>query len=258
VFVSTPDDHDAVVRKSFEGQVGLFVGEHSPFAHRAATAVSWLEPLDQEMIVLDVACGAAHATEQAAPHVRQVVGIDLTPALLQVGAQRLRDAGVDNVLLQEGNATALPFVDESFDLVMCRTAIHHMPDPERVVAEMARVCRPDGRVAVLDMIAPNADVRERFDDVHRALDPSHASALLEAELAALLERTVGPLSYGETNGPLRFPLAHIITDVADRDAVVSALEDELAGGEVSGLEPARENDEIVVSFHFTTVHASRR
>jgi SAM-dependent methyltransferase len=251
-------EHDAVVRRSFEGQVGLFVGEQSPFAHRAATALSWLEPLDAGMIVLDVACGAAHATEQAAPHVRQVVGIDITPALLHVGAQRLHEAGVDNVLLQEGNATALPFVDESFDLVMCRTAIHHMPDPQRAVAEMARVCRPDGRVAVLDMIVPSADMRPRFDDVHRALDPSHAGALLEAELADLLERTVGPLAYGETNGPLRLPLASIMTDVADRDAVVSALEQELAGGAASGLEPARENGELVVSFHFTTVHASRR
>ena len=86
-------EHDHVVRQSFEKQAGLFVGEDSPFARRPASALAWLEPLDPDMIVLDVACGAAHAAEQAAPHVRQVVGVDLTPALLEVGAERLRVGG---------------------------------------------------------------------------------------------------------------------------------------------------------------------
>src|SRR5712692_5268380 len=100
----TESEHDAVVRRSFEQQVELFRGEDSPFARRPPSPLSWLEPLDREMIVLDVACGAAHAAEQAAPHVRQVVGLDLTPALLELGADRLHHAGVTNVLLQEGNA----------------------------------------------------------------------------------------------------------------------------------------------------------
>src|SRR5436190_20896958 len=121
--------HDAIVRSSFEKQAGLFVGEDSPFARRPASALAWLEPLDPEMIVLDVACGAAHAAEQAAPHVRQVVGLDLTRALLELGADRLRDAGITNVLLQEGSAAELPFPDASFDLVPCRAGLHHPPEP---------------------------------------------------------------------------------------------------------------------------------
>ncbi len=181
-------EHDHVVRRSFEKQAGLFVGDDSPFARRPASALAWLEPLDPEMIVLDVACGAAHAAEQAAPHVRQVVGIDLTPSLLELGAERLRDAGITNVLLQEGNAAELPFVDDSFDLVVCRGALHHFMDPGGAVAEMARVCRPGGRVVAADMVAPDAEVRDAFDDLHRCLDPSHAGVLLEAELAELLRR----------------------------------------------------------------------
>jgi len=132
-------EHDAVVRSSFEKQVGIFSGEHSPFARRPHSPLAWLEPLDPDMIVLDVACGAAHVAEQAAPHVRQVVAIDLTPALLELGAERLRDAGITNVLLQEGNAAELPFLDASFDLVMCRGALHHFPHPEQAIAEMARL-----------------------------------------------------------------------------------------------------------------------
>jgi len=253
----TKQDHDNVVRKSFARQVGLFSGDDSPFARRPTTANSWLEPLEPAMIALDVACGAGHVAEQIAPHVRQVIGVDLTPALLDLGARRMREAGIDNVLLQEGNAASLPFVDESFDLVFSRSALHHMADPERGVDEMARVCRPGGRVVISDMIPPSAEVRERFDEVHRLLDPSHNAVLLESELAALLEEKVGPLSYGETPDAFTIPLTIVVTETADHDAVMRALHDELDGGAATGFQPVRDGDDVVVSFRSTVVHATR-
>jgi SAM-dependent methyltransferase len=250
-------EHDHVVRRSFEKQAGLFVGEDSPFARRPASALAWLEPLDPDMIVLDVACGAAHAAEQAAPHVRQVVGVDLTPALLQLGADRLRDACITNVLLQEGNAAELPFVDGSFDLVVCRGAMHHFADSAAAVAEMARVCKDGGRVVVADMVPPSAEVRDAFDDLHRCLDPSHAGVLLEAEMAGLLESKVGPLAYGETSEPFLIPVDAILTDAADRDVVAQALEAELAGGPATGFAPVVEDGQTLVSFTNTVVRATR-
>ena len=249
--------HDAIVRSSFEKQTALFAGEDALFARRSSSALAWLEPLDPEMIVLDVACGAAHAAEQVAPHVRQVVGLDLTRALLELGADRLRDAGITNVLLQEGSAAELPFLDASFDLVACRAALHHVPDPDGVVAEMARVCRPGGRVVAADMVAPSADVREAFDALHRSIDPSHAGVLLEGELAELLHSKVGPLTYGETSDPFVLPVDHILTDAADRDAVTSALQAELAGGPATGFDPVLEDGQTLVSFTNTVVHAER-
>ncbi|HLM17534.1 MAG TPA: methyltransferase domain-containing protein [Acidimicrobiia bacterium] len=250
-------DHDAVVRSSFEKQAAIFGGDHSPFARRPHSPLAWLEPLEPDMIVLDVACGAGHVAEQVAPNVRQVVGIDLTPSLLELGAQRLREGGIANVLLQEGNAAELPFLDASFDLVVCRGALHHFPRPEGPVAEMARVCRPEGRVVVGDMVVTSADVRERFDELHRSLDPSHARTLLEAELAALLRSTVGPISYGETSDPFKIPIDHILSDAADRDAVTSALQAELAGGDATGFDPVADGGQILVSFTSTVVHATR-
>ena len=250
-------EHDAAVRRSFEQQVGIFAGEDSPFARRPASPLAWLEPLDPDMIVLDVACGAGHVAEQAAPHVRQVVGIDLTPALLEVGAERLRAAGITNVLLEEGNAAELPFLDASFDLVVCRGAMHHFPRPERPIAEMARVCRPEGRVVVSDMVATSVGSRERFDEVHRHLDPSHVRTLLDAELAGLLGSTVGPIAYGDTSDPFAIPVDHILTDAADRDAVMSALRAELSGGDATGFDPVLDGEQILVSFTSTVVHATR-
>lgn len=250
-------EHDAVVRRSFERQVGLFRGDDSPFARRPASTLAWLEPLERDMIVLEVACGAAHVAEEVASHVRQVVALDLTPALLHVAADRLGGAGITNVLLQEGNAAALPFLDASFDLVCCRASLHHFAPPDEPIAEMARVCRPGGRVVISDMVAPNAEVREAFDDLHRRIDPSDAGVLLEAELAERLRSTVGPLSYVETSDPLTLPIDLMLTDAADRDAVVSALQSELAGGPATGFEPVAENDQVLVSFTTTVVHATR-
>ncbi|HEY6316294.1 MAG TPA: methyltransferase domain-containing protein [Acidimicrobiia bacterium] len=250
-------EHDAVVRRSFEQQAGLFTGERALFARHRLSALTWVEPLDADMIVLDVACGAAHAAEQIAPHVRQVVGLDLTPTLLALGASRLAHAGAANVLLQEGHAAALPFLDESFDLVMCRSALHHFADPGQTVAEMARVCRPNGRVVVLDMVAPSAEVRDAFDDLHRRIDPSHAGALLEDELADLLRDRVGSLTYAETLLPFRVAIDDIFTDVADRDAVHAGLDADLRGGAPTGLLPQLEDGRVQVSITSTVIHATR-
>jgi SAM-dependent methyltransferase len=250
-----PSPHNDVVRDSFTQQVGLFTGENSPFARRFASPRAWVEPLDAEMIVLDVACGAGHAAEQTAPHVRQVVGIDITPALLRAGAERVRAAGLDNVLFQEGDAMALPFLDRSFDLVVCRSSLHHFPDTRRAVAEMARVCRPGGRVVVSDMIAPSAEVRDRFDELHRHIDPSHVHALVESEVAELVVDVVGPLSYGDTTS-ITLPIDAIVTDAADRDAAMSMLLDDV-GRNTTGFDPVRNGDDVIVSFTGTVVHARR-
>lgn len=251
------NEHDTVTRTSFERQVGLFTGADAPFARRADTVTGWVEPLDPGMVVLDVACGAGHVAEQLAPHVRQVVGVDLTRALLDAGAARLQDGGVDNVLLQEGTVARLPFVDASFDLVVCRTALHHFPDPDRAVDEMRRVCRAGGRVVVADMVAPGAEVRERFDAVHRDLDPSHMRVLLDAELVGLLEAHVGPVTRAEPVPPLRLPLDLIVTDAGDGDAVRTAVRAELDGGEATGFEPTLDDGTVHVAFHITVVEARR-
>ena len=209
------------------------------------------------MIALDVACGAGHVAEEVAPHVRQVVGVDLTPALLDVGNVRLRERGVTNVLLQLGNGADLPFVDGSFDLVFCRSALHHFADPAQQVCEMARVCRPGGRVAVLDMVPPAPELRETFDRVHRQIDPSHAAVLLEHEMTALLESTVGPVTLAQPPSPIQIPLDIMLTDLSDRDAVIETLRDELDGGPRTGLEPVADGDRLLVSAVTTIIHAGK-
>jgi ubiquinone/menaquinone biosynthesis C-methylase UbiE len=257
--VVAPSQHDDLVRRSFEQQVSLFSGPDSLFAKRIPGPQSWIEPLEPHMTVLDVACGAGHAADPLAPHVRQVVGVDLTRALLDLGAGRLREAGIENVLLQEGNAEALPFVDESFDIVFCRAALHHIGDPERAVAEMMRVCRVGGRVVLMDLLAPSTDesVRTRFDDVHRRIDPSHRRAFTEVEVANLLPGGTDALVHAETS-ELRFPVDVAFTEQSQQDHVLAELRADAGGtGPATGFAPVEEDGKIVVSFVTCIVHTQR-
>jgi SAM-dependent methyltransferase len=54
-----------------------------------------------------------------------------------------------------GDAAHMPFVDDAFDLVLSRFAVHHFERPEEQISEMVRVCRPDGRIAIIDLVAPD-------------------------------------------------------------------------------------------------------
>jgi ubiquinone/menaquinone biosynthesis C-methylase UbiE len=163
---------------------------------------------------------------------------------------------VTNVLLQEANAHSLPFVDASFDLVFCRSALHHLGDPQQAVAEMVRACRPGGRIVLSDLIAPSVEGRDAFDRLHQLIDPSHRRAFLESEVGNLFSGGVTGLVCDDAS-TTRLPLAIALTEQSDLAAVVAAFRAELDGGEPTGLDPVEENGAFVVSFSACTVSAIR-
>jgi SAM-dependent methyltransferase len=252
------EDRVAAVRQSFRDQTELFRGPDSVFAARASQGPEWVGPLTGDELALDVACGAAHVPEELAPHVRTVVGVDLTPELLAIGAARLRDAGIDNVLLQEGDAEGLPFVDDSFDVVNCRSSLHHFAHPDRAMAEMRRVARPGGRIVITDLVVPAGVDRDRYDGVHRLLDPSHLRALTDDELLALCRAAGRPDDAAgastRSNFAGRLPLDLILTPVSDEAGVRAALRDEIDGGLATGFSPEAEGDNLTVVFATRTIH----
>ena len=135
---------------------------------------------------LDVGTGAGALALALAPHVRDVVGIDRVPELLALARERAK--GIANVEFVEGDAEQLPFDDYSFDLAGTLRTLHHVPHPERVLAEMTRVTRPGGRLLVIDQIAPvdplDALAVDRFE---RARDPGHTRLLPDGDLRQLFE-----------------------------------------------------------------------
>jgi hypothetical protein len=122
---------------------------------------------------------------------------------------------------------------------------------------MIRVLRPGGRIVLLDIVPPDAGVRDRFDHVHRLLDPSHVRSLLEAELPELPPGGREALIYADSF-TLRPPIDVAITEQSDADEVFRAMREELRGqGEPTGFEPTEEGESIVVSFTTSVVHGTR-
>ena len=133
---------------------------------------------------LDSGAGSGALAFALAPHVREVVAVDLVPELLEQG--RRRGARFPNVTFVEGDATKLPFDYGSFDLAGSLRTLHHIARPELAVAELVRVTRPRGRVLVIDQIAPVDPIAaQELNRFERARDPSHIRALADVDLRGL-------------------------------------------------------------------------
>ena len=147
--------------------------------------VRFVAPAGDER-ALDSGTGAGALAFALAPHVREVVAVDLVPELLEQG--RKRGAGFPNVTFVEGDATKLPFELGSFDLTASLRTLHHIARPELAVAELVRVTRQRGRVLVVDQIAPVDPLAAlELNAFERARDPSHARALADVDLRNLFE-----------------------------------------------------------------------
>lgn len=119
--------------------------------------------------VLDVACGNGNASLAAARRFCQVVGVDYVPALLERARRRAEAEGLE-ATFQEGDAEALPFPDGSFDAVLSTCGAMFAPDQERTAAELLRVCRPGGRIGMVNW-TPDSYVADLFRAIGRQVPP---------------------------------------------------------------------------------------
>jgi len=176
--------HDDAVRARF-GETAAGVAEHAARqVDRVRAELREFLSLSGKERVVDSGTGAGVLALALAPLVREVVGVDLVPELLAAA----RAAAPANVTFVEGDATALPFEDASFDLAGSRRTLHHIARPELAVAELARVTRPGGRIFVDDQVAsvdPLAALA--LDRFERARDPSHARTLPDIDLRHFFE-----------------------------------------------------------------------
>lgn len=104
--------------------------------------------------ILDLAAGTADLSIGAARTfpMAHVTGVDLTPAMLEIGREKVVKAGVaDRVDLQEGNAQSLDFAAETFDAVTCAFGFRNFPDASMALAETFRVLKPGGVLLVLEL-----------------------------------------------------------------------------------------------------------
>jgi SAM-dependent methyltransferase len=153
-------------------QAAWAAGDYSAVGSRLLlTAELLCEAVDLRagLQVLDVACGNGNAALAAARRFCQVVGVDYVPALLDRARRRAEAEGLA-ASFREGDAEALPFPDDSFDVVLSTCGAMFAPDQPRTAAEMLRVCRPGGRIGMVNW-TPDSYVAELFRAIGRYLPP---------------------------------------------------------------------------------------
>lgn len=174
-------------------QFGAAAGDYAVSAvHASGPSLARLVALtapQPDWQVLDVATGAGHTALAFAPLVARVIASDITDEMLAEAGRLAGARGLANVETATAEAGALPFAAASFDLVTCRLAAHHFPDPGAFLAAVFGVLKPGGTLALVDNVSPDAALlpaasseqlaaaAAAYNDFEKVRDPSHARAL---------------------------------------------------------------------------------
>jgi ArsR family transcriptional regulator len=105
---------------------------------------------DPSWTVGDLGCGTGQVSSALAPFVAHVIAVDASAAMLQAAKRRLQ--GFDNIDLRRGELESLPIDDRRLDAATLMLVLHHVPEPDRALAEVGRVLKPGGRVMIVDML----------------------------------------------------------------------------------------------------------
>lgn len=140
------------VRKTFTDWAPIYNPTHGWMPKRRVARLALdLKPGDR---VLDLACGTGlnfpHLHKLVGEH-GQVVGADLTPAMLDIARKMIEARGWKNIEVREADAANLPFPDASFDKVIITFALSIIPEYARAIEEVQRVLVPGGRFVALEM-----------------------------------------------------------------------------------------------------------
>ena len=142
----------------------------------ALALIVQMADLKGDEFMLDVGTGPGHLACAFAPHVRTVVASDLAMGMLREIPTLIQEKEMEasNLWRVATDAMSIPFQNDSFDLITSRLAAAHFPNHAPAVMEMARVCKPGGKVLIADSMGPeDAESQVYIDDIERFRDSSH-------------------------------------------------------------------------------------
>jgi ArsR family transcriptional regulator len=133
---------------------------------------------DSEWTVGDFGCGTGQLTAALAPFVGRVIAVDASAAMLQAAKKRLQ--AFENVELRRGDLEALPIDDARLDAATLALVLHHLPEPGRALAEVARVLKPQGRLLIVDMLPHDREnYRQQMGHVWLGFSDEHVRRILD-------------------------------------------------------------------------------
>jgi ArsR family transcriptional regulator len=132
---------------------------------------------DADWIVGDLGCGTGGMTAALAPFVKRVIAVDASAAMLQAARKRLQS--YDNVELRRGDLEALPIDDARLDAATLALVLHHVPEPDRALSEVARALKPGGRILLVDMLPHDREsYRQQMGHVWLGFSEDHIRRVL--------------------------------------------------------------------------------
>jgi len=179
--------HQELIIDQFTRQAAPFSQSQGHTNEESLRLLIELAELSGDDTVLDVACGTGMVACAFAAIVRQVTGIDITPAMLEQADLLAQRRGLTNLSWRQGDIETLPFPDNNFSVVLCRYSFHHFLQPQAALAEMMRVCQPGGKVMIADAIVP-PDKIDAYNQFEKLFDPSHHRALTLSEFFSLINQ----------------------------------------------------------------------
>ena len=141
-----------------------------------------------------------------------LTGIDLSSRMLEKARKRIAEKGLSNCDVAEMDATKLTFADNSFDVVYAPYVISVVPDPVAVAREMYRVCRPGGRVVILNHFKSANPIMSKIET---AISPMtvHIGFTADLDLPGFLQQAaLTPVSIEKVNVPKIWTLITVVKD----------------------------------------------
>jgi ubiquinone/menaquinone biosynthesis C-methylase UbiE len=185
---SEESEYYSLVKRVFDILAPFYDVVAAPLSRLRDTVVDFAGA-DRDSKILDIATGTGKQAFAFAKRGYQVIGVDLSEAMLKVAEKKNR---YNNMIFQLADATSLPFPDNRFDVSTVSFALHDMPSTirEKALREMARVTRPEGTIIIVDYALPENKVG-RFLIYHfvRLYEREYYSRFMKSNLAALLSES---------------------------------------------------------------------
>jgi ubiquinone/menaquinone biosynthesis C-methylase UbiE len=139
--------------------------------------------------LLDLACGTGEYAIFAAPLVKNVHGVDISKGMIEIAQKQAKENGIKNTSFLCRPVESTPFENESFSIIICRSAFHHFHDYENIFKEMIRCCQKGGRISIQDIVTySDAKVDDFFEEFEREVDISHHKSLSKEYIKNLYDR----------------------------------------------------------------------
>ena len=206
--------------------------------------------LQQDDELLDVACGTGEFSAFCARRIKAVHGIDISQGMIDLARKQASADGLTNLTFECHDVEHTPCVSNSFSVVQCRSAFHHMENNSLVFKEMLRSCRPGGRLAVQDIMAyEDSRVNSFFEALEKEVDVSHHAALHRKEFIDLFNRNRVEIIRSwvvEVELNFREYLSHAHQSASSLEKIRGLLEEGLQDRDISRFLYLNEDNELVL------------